>query len=113
MNLADIDEGFAQFRHYFDGAQCVLFFESRGERVLRCYLTLRALVSHFGVRDDIDDANACASDCLSAFDREAERIRGIARGLIDADGQPLGDAVVITADDVCRALFAPAAAPVQ
>ncbi|UZD53591.1 DUF1488 domain-containing protein [Caldimonas aquatica] len=89
-------------RSFVQEVDAVLFFARLGERTLRCYMTRAALVAYFGAEED-----GGPQSCLAAFDRWVGCIHRIARRCIGQRGFPL-QPVVITVDDVFRAIVAKA-----
>lgn len=89
-------------RAFVGDAQSVLFFAHHGTHRMRCYVTRKTLVAYFGASGGADDGQGC----LCAFDAHLDEIHAIARQLIHdrvvAGGG--GDAVVVTARDVYRAI---------
>lgn len=76
--------------------------------VVDCLVTCDALATYFGRDDDGGDGDL-GRRCLRAYDASADTIRALARRLLDAAGQPPAAALVMTTDDVFRALTEPAA----
>ena len=91
---------FEPSRVFVDSAQSVLFFARQGEKVVRCYVTAKALVTYFGASDDPGEDD----DCLLAFDAHRAAIQQVARHMIDDRGRLVNRAIVITASDVYRDL---------
>lgn len=76
--------------------------------VVDCLVTCDALATYFGRDDEVGDGDL-GRRCLRAYDASADTIRALARRLLDAAGQPPATALVMTTDDVFRALTEPAA----
>lgn len=92
---------FDRFRSFNESAESVLFFARCGVRVLRCFLTRRALIVYFGARDgDIDPSQ----DCLLIYDRNVGLIQDVASRLIAHCAQPRNGVIVIRTHDVFRHL---------
>lgn len=89
MNTASLPAiDFDASRTFIADAQCVLFTARRGERILRCYVTRGALLACFGMHAAPGES---AADCtLRCYDAHVERIRDMARRLIEREGTPDG-----------------------
>lgn len=86
-------------RAFVSGAQSVLFFARRGEHVMRCYVTQKALVAYFGA--PVVAGDLAGESCLRAYDANVDEIRSVARQMIRRNALS-GGAVVVTSGDFYR-----------
>jgi len=92
---------FDRSRTYVEGAQSVLFFARRGERIVRCYVTDNTLAA---LNAEGGNAKSCAERSLRAFDAHADEVYVVARHMIEEALGTRGNAVVITSSDMLRHL---------
>jgi hypothetical protein len=95
---------FEDGRLYVEPRASVLFFARVGEARIRCFVDRATLVTHFGAKDDAENAYKF---CVCAYDRHREPIQELATRLIDEAGCAGDDEVLIT-PSVVPALLAAA-----
>jgi hypothetical protein len=96
MNTVSLE--FESSRVFVSEAQSVLFFARRGDSVVRCYVTLKALVTYFGADEEADENETC----LRTYDAHRGAIQRVARHMLDDRERAGSRVVVITTSEVFR-----------
>lgn len=83
-------------RVFVKEANSVLFFVQRGDSLVRCYVTYKALAAYFGATSGQHGQDTC----LQAYDAHRDTIHGIAQRVLAQREHDAGCLVVITSSDV-------------